>query len=143
MSYKHKIQYYETDRMGITHHSNYIRIMEEARGEWMESMGMNYDSFEALGLSSPVVQVHCDYKKPTTYNDIVEVDIYILDCDRLKMRLAYFMYVAGELVCKGTSVHCFLEANGKPVSLKRRFPEVHAAYKAYEAQQGPLPANVG
>ena len=29
--YKHKINYYETDKMGITHHSNYIRFMEEAR----------------------------------------------------------------------------------------------------------------
>ena len=29
--YCHKVQYYETDRMGVTHHSNYIRWMEEAR----------------------------------------------------------------------------------------------------------------
>ena len=28
---KHEVQYYETDRMGITHHSNYVRWMEEAR----------------------------------------------------------------------------------------------------------------
>ncbi len=24
--YKHIVQYYETDRMGITHHSNYINF---------------------------------------------------------------------------------------------------------------------
>ena len=53
MTYQHKVQYYETDRMGITHHSNYIRFMEEARTEWMESMGMGYDEFESLGLTSP------------------------------------------------------------------------------------------
>ena len=29
--YRHIVQYYETDKMGITHHSNYIRWMEEAR----------------------------------------------------------------------------------------------------------------
>ena len=29
--YLHKVQYYETDKMGIAHHSNYIRWMEEAR----------------------------------------------------------------------------------------------------------------
>lgn len=29
-AYHHLVQYYETDRMGITHHSNYIRWMEEA-----------------------------------------------------------------------------------------------------------------
>ena len=29
--YIHRVHYYETDRMGVTHHSNYIRMMEEAR----------------------------------------------------------------------------------------------------------------
>ena len=27
--YKHLVQYYETDQMGIVHHSNYIRWFEE------------------------------------------------------------------------------------------------------------------
>ena len=31
IAWQHKVQYYETDRMGITHHSNYIRWMEEGR----------------------------------------------------------------------------------------------------------------
>lgn len=139
MSYQHKVQYYETDRMGITHHSNYIRFMEEARGEWMASMGMSYDTFEGLGMGSPVVSVEANYKKPTTYNDVIDIDIFIIDCDHLKMRLAYRMSCKGEVVCTGTSVHCFLDSDGKPVSIKRRFSEVHAAYKAYEAAQGPLP----
>lgn len=30
-TYQHKVQYYETDKMQITHHSNYIRFMEEIR----------------------------------------------------------------------------------------------------------------
>ena len=28
---KHEGQYYETDRMGITHHSNHVQWMEKAR----------------------------------------------------------------------------------------------------------------
>ena len=38
-NYKHKVRYYETDKMGITHHSNYIKFMEESRVEWMNNMG--------------------------------------------------------------------------------------------------------
>lgn len=41
--YQHKVQYYETDQMGIVHHSNYIRWFEEARTDYMEKMGMGYD----------------------------------------------------------------------------------------------------
>ena len=36
--YCHTVQYYETDQMGIIHHSNYIRWMEEARIAYMDEM---------------------------------------------------------------------------------------------------------
>ena len=53
-AYSHKVQYYETDQMGIVHHSNYIRWFEEARTDLMEQMGLGYDEMEARGILSPV-----------------------------------------------------------------------------------------
>lgn len=41
--YLHKVQYYETDKMGIAHHSNYIRWMEEARVDFLEKIGWGFD----------------------------------------------------------------------------------------------------
>ena len=38
-TYQHEVKYYECDRMGITHHSNYVRFMEEARVDWMDQVG--------------------------------------------------------------------------------------------------------
>lgn len=35
--YIHRVNYYETDKMGITHHSNYLRWMEEARLDFLKS----------------------------------------------------------------------------------------------------------
>ena len=52
--YVHQVQYYETDRMGITHHSNYIRWMEEARVDFLRQIGWGYDRLEAMGIVSPV-----------------------------------------------------------------------------------------
>ena len=49
-SYFHKIQYYETDKMGIVHHSNYFRWMEEARLEWMQSIGFGYCALKTPAL---------------------------------------------------------------------------------------------
>ena len=48
MNYQHKIQYYETDKMGITHHSNYIRWMEEARIDLMNQVGLSYKKMEEM-----------------------------------------------------------------------------------------------
>ena len=45
-AYIRKVQYHETDKMGITHHSNYIRWMEEARVNYLEQIGWPYDRLE-------------------------------------------------------------------------------------------------
>jgi acyl-CoA thioester hydrolase len=40
--YPHKVQYYETDQMGVVHHSNYIRWFEEARSDFHDQIGISY-----------------------------------------------------------------------------------------------------
>ena len=47
--YLHAVQYYETDKMGITHHSNYIRWMEEARIDYRRQVGLPYEKMEEIG----------------------------------------------------------------------------------------------
>lgn len=71
--YIHKVHYYETDKMGITHHSNYIRFMEEARTNYLNEIGYPMTRLEAEGILSPVVSVSCEYKHPSTYADEIEI----------------------------------------------------------------------
>ena len=40
--YRRTVQYYETDKMGITHHANYIKWMEEARIGFLDSIGLPF-----------------------------------------------------------------------------------------------------
>lgn len=119
------MKYYECDRMGITHHSNYIRFMEEARVDWMDQLGFGFDRMEAEGVVSPVVAVECRYKHPSTFKDVIEVTVTVAETTPLKIVFSYDMTVNGRPVCTGTSTHCFLE-NGRPVSLEHRFPELYA-----------------
>ena len=44
--YKREVNYYETDRMGIVHHSNYIRYFEEARIFMLREKGLDYAAVE-------------------------------------------------------------------------------------------------
>ena len=48
--YEHVVKYYECDKMGIVHHSNYVRFMEEARVDWMDQIGYGFDQLEAEGV---------------------------------------------------------------------------------------------
>lgn len=122
--YQHEIKYYECDRMGITHHSNYIRLMEEARVDWMDQIGYGFERMEKEGVVSPVIEVQCQYRKPTTFKDVVDIEISVAEVKRMKVSFTYTMRCRGEIVCTAHSTHCFLE-NNRPVALEDRFPELY------------------
>ena len=122
--YKHTVKYYETDRMGFTHHSNYIRWMEEARIDFMDRIGWNYQRFEDEGLISPVTAVECKYRKTTTFPDTVTIGVSVEEFRSIKLRIKYVMSKEnGDIVCEGASEHCFLNKDGKLVRIDKEYPE--------------------
>ena len=129
--YPHTVQYYETDKMGITHHSNYIRWMEEARVEFLKQIGWSFDSLEAQGIVSPVVEVSCKYKAPTVFAETVTIDVFIKEFKGVKLVMGYRMWKPdGTLACEGESAHCFQDQSGRLLRLKKEFPAFDAALKS-------------
>lgn len=127
--YLHKVQYYETDKMQITHHSNYVRFMEEARTDFLERMGYSYERMEREEIFSPVVSINCDFKKPTAYGDLIKIDVSIIELSNAKIKFEYIMKVGDILVCKATSTHCCLNKAGKIIALKKEHPELYAMFE--------------
>lgn len=125
--YKHLAQYYETDQMKIVHHSNYIRWFEEARGWMLEKAGFGYDKMEELGILIPVLEVECKYRSMVKYNEEVYIIPKLIKFNGIKMTLSYEIkdVTTGELKATGKSVHGFLNAEYKPVSLKRSYKEIY------------------
>ncbi|MCI8654878.1 MAG: acyl-CoA thioesterase [Clostridia bacterium] len=123
--YIHKVHYYETDKMGITHHSNYIRWMEEARVDYLEKIGWGYDKLEELGIGSPVIGIKCDYKNSTKFNDNIEIEVKIKEYKGVRMTITYEMKnkETNQIVLIGESRHCFTNQEGKPIILKKQCPE--------------------
>lgn len=124
--YQHKVHYYETDRMGITHHSNYIRWMEEARIDFLEQIGWSYAKLEEIGVISPVTAVDCKYKVSTTFSDEVFISVSVEEFKGVKLKLKYEMKNAeGKVVCEAHSEHCFVDRDGKLIRLQREYPEFY------------------
>lgn len=123
--YEHNAKYYETDQMGIIHHSNYIRWMEEARVDLMEQMGCGYKAMEEAGIFSPVLEVNCKYKSMVHFGDTVKIHAWIKEYNGVRMTIGYRITdnTTGELRTVGESAHCFLTHDGRPVSLKRSYPD--------------------
>lgn len=124
-AYIRKINYYETDKMGITHHSNYVRFMEEARINFLDQIGFGFENWEKDGIISPVIGIECDYKRPTTFGDELRIQVGIVEYKRIKLSLSYTMIntKTEEIVCVGKSHHCFMNATGRVIALAGRYPK--------------------
>lgn len=131
--YIHKVQYYETDQMAFVHHSNYIRWFEEARLDFMEQAGAPYASMEAQGFISPVRTVNCKYLKATRFGDTVSITTTLTEFGNILYGFSYEVRDAqsGELRAIGESTHCFIDPNGKVISLKRKAPELFELLSGY------------
>lgn len=125
--YQRRTNYYETDQMGIIHHSNYIRYFEEARLDWMEQIGLDYRQLEEMGIMIPVLSAQCRYLIPVRFGDEIEISVKLAKFDGIKMEFSYEIYQreTGRLCTTGQTGHCFLDSRMKPLRLKRQFPEIY------------------
>jgi len=123
LPYEHKAQYYETDQMGIIHHSNYIRWFEEARIDIMDQAGLPFEKLEEEGIVSPVIAVSCNYKQSVKFGQSVLISPTVKEYNGIKLIIEYKVSdkESGDVCCTGESKHCFLK-DGRPVSLKKTSP---------------------
>ena len=128
--YEHHAKYYETDQMGIIHHSNYVKWMEEARMDLMEQIGLSYKQMEAMEIISPVLSISVEYHSMVHFDDTVVIQTKLVKYNGVKMELEYVMTdkETGELRTTAKSSHCFLNRSGKPISLKRAYPELDTKF---------------
>ena len=128
--YERNVYYYETDKMGIMHHSNYIRIFEETRIHFLSEAGMPFPEIEAKGILMPVLSVECSYLHPLRFGDTFSVDLRITEFNGVKLGVRYIVknIATGEICAEGKSSHCFTDEELKPLRTKSRFPEIYSIF---------------
>ncbi len=128
--YEHHAKYYETDQMGIIHHSNYVKWMEEARMDLMDQIGLSYKQMEEMEIISPVLSISIEYHSMVRFDDVVVIETKLVKYNGIKMEVEYKMIdkETGELRSTARSSHCFLNRSGKPISLKRSYPELDTKF---------------
>ena len=123
--FERKINYYETDKMGVVHHSNYIRYMEEARCAWLENIEMPFSSLEENGITIPVLGVNSEYKHHVTFGDTIIIKPFTKEYTGVRMTVGYDIIdkKTGKIVLIGETKHCFTDKNLKPINLKKYAPK--------------------
>lgn len=131
--YKNKVRYFETDRMGVVHHSNYLRFLENARMDWMDENVMKYSELEKLGVIVPAVSAAGNFKGFLHFDE--HYTIYVKLVEYTGVRIKFFYEICsdetGKLCYDGYTSHYFSSdalRTGKdymPISIKHKFPEIH------------------
>lgn len=127
--YERRVNYYETDRMGVVHHASYIKYFEEARIYFIDKLGFSYKEMEGLGIIMPVLSIECKYKTSADFDDILMIKTYLESIGTSKAAFSYRVInkKTGGEVCKGSSSHGFLNKSFSPVNIKKQCPHIYEA----------------
>lgn len=130
--FERTINYYETDKMGVVHHSNYIRFLEEARCKWLDSADMPFSALEENGITIPVLGVNCEYKYHVTFDDTIIIKLFIKEYTGVRMTVGYEVKdkKTGNDVIIAETKHCFTDISLKPLNLKKHCPEFSDKFSA-------------
>jgi acyl-CoA thioester hydrolase len=117
-----RVRYAETDRMGVVYYANYLVWFEVARTEWLRQTGWSYREMEVEGTSLPVIEAHCDYRRPAHYDDEIEIRTRAALVSPVRIRFDYELSRRGNLeqLATGYTVHAALDGTGRPCRLPGR-----------------------
>lgn len=130
--FERKINYYETDKMGVVHHSNYIRYMEESRCAWLESIEMPFEILEENDITIPVLGVKCEYKHHVSFGDTIIIAPFVKEYNGVRMTVGYEVTdkKTGNKVIEAETKHCFTNKNLRPINLKKVAKEFSDKFEA-------------
>lgn len=115
-----KVRFAETDAMRFVYYANHFVYYEVARTEWLAVNNLPYHKLEEDGCGIPVLEAHCNYKRPARYGDELWLEATPSLVDRVRMRFDYTTRrggPAGELLATGHTIHACMDRDGRPIRI--------------------------
>lgn len=118
----------DTDQMGVVYYANYLRFFESARAHYWRALGRSYQDLVDWGVAMPVVEAHCNYKRPALYEDVIVVETRVSELRAASLRFAYVVKRGEILLAEGYTRHAVIDNAGKPrplpAALKAMIPPI-------------------
>jgi acyl-CoA thioester hydrolase len=110
---EHRVGFYETDGMGIVHHSNYLRFCENARVVWLETHDKSYPEWIEMGLHFAVTHAELDYRHSSRFDDRLQITTWLEWVRGASLAMAYTILCNAELVATGRTEHASINDEGR------------------------------
>jgi acyl-CoA thioester hydrolase len=135
---RHRVAFYETDAMGIVHHSNYVRFLEEARVVWMDEHDRPYREYAAEGLHFATTALELRYHRSAAFDDVLSITVWLEWVRGASLRMVYEVRRGEELVASGASEHAMVDTRGRPQRIPAARRAVLRSRAADARSGGPL-----
>jgi acyl-CoA thioester hydrolase len=134
--HRFRVLYAETDKMGIVHHSNYVRYYEAARWELFRSLGISYQSIEEAGYMIPVIQMHFRFIKSAHYDEQLTVRTRLKAMTGARLWFTYALYNEQyELINEAETELAFVRSDSwKPCGAPSFIREALESYRKAEPE---------
>ena len=109
-----RVRFQEVDSIRIAWHGHYASYFEDGRIAFGDRYGMRYQDFQANRTPAPIVQLHCDYKKPLIFGDYFTVETSLHWSDAARINFSYIVKNGQKEVCAtGYSVQLLTTIKGE------------------------------
>jgi acyl-CoA thioester hydrolase len=110
-----RVEYVDTDKMGIMHNSRYFLFFEKGRTETMRTLSIGYKHIENKGIMMPLCEQHARYVLPAYYDDLLIVRTFIKQMPMARIRFDYEIIRKDNdietLLCLGYNILAFVDIN--------------------------------
>ena len=115
-----RVNYSETDQMGVAYHARYLVWLDIARTEHLRERGASYRELEATGLRLAVSEVAVRYRQPARFDDRLRVRCWVRRRESRRVEFGYAVEHAedGRLLATAKVALLALDATMRP----RRLP---------------------
>ena len=93
---QYKVHFFDTDTMGVVHHSNYIRWFEIGRVEYLRNIGIDLNDMMLDGILFPITKVEAQYHSPAYFDDLLEIETTAVALTKAKMEFEYKVFRNGD-----------------------------------------------
>ncbi len=132
-----KVRWGDCDPAGIVYYAKYFDWFSDGRIELFKQIGLPYwNIFHKQGIELVAIEAGCRYRQPLRPEEeiILETCLARLTRSRLEFTYRVFKKEDGALAVEGTTVHAYVDSQGKPFDVKKRHPLLWEKMQRYSQQ---------
>jgi acyl-CoA thioester hydrolase len=124
-----RVRYAETDAQNVVYYANYLTYMEIARWDYVRSLDRPFDALRDFWQRHFTVEVHCSYKSPARFNDVLELHARVarIGNSSFDFEYAFVKQEGGQLIATGQTVHVLLDSDHEGARPERVPEDLRAA----------------